>query len=356
MNIDLTKMWTDQLYKEFHHQCWYYKVKLQASLIQIEDNLTNWAEWDSLARTIRIKRALIENHSWYVVVEVLKHEMAHQYVTEHVSEHDTSHGLFFHSACERFAIEPWARTAAGRLPLTHSFNPNSQLSQEQEKILQRAKKLLQLANSSNENEAFLALKMAMDILSKHQLENHLNAEANNPQTLVLYFRKEKISRVTQRSLSILNHYFRVRLLTSTLFNPQTLRKEKIAEIVGLAHDVKFAEYIYAFLTREVESLWKKSKLSGRVQKNSYQLGILVGFEKKLDQEAQTLKHPSNSTALIHLDNAVTNFYHKKFPRIHAAQSSGTKILQSAYLSGQDAGGKIQIRRPMANSVFGGYLT
>lgn len=366
MNPDILKIWNEQLYKEFHHQCWYYKIKLKAPLISIENELAHWAEWDALARTIRIKRDLIERHSWYVVVEVLKHEMAHQYVSEYHDEFQADHGEHFKAACTRLAVEPWARTASGILPDTHTFQSSSQLSPEHEKILQRAKKLLQLASSSNVNESFLAMKMAMELLEKHKLEGFVKDQKDLPETLVIYFNKEKISRTTSRLLSILNSYFNVRVLSSTLYNAKTLKKEKIAEIVGFTQDVKFSEYIFEFLSRELEYLWKKvqkSGLSGRVDKNSYQLGVIAGLEKKLECESRENKKATQyysgnaEQALQNMESKVANYFYNKFPRIHTRRSSGTRISGAAYMTGQVAGGKIEIRRPISGqNGFGGYLT
>ena len=53
-----------------------------------------------------IARHLVLGHPWGAVVEVLKHEMAHQYVQEHLGVVDESaHGPAFRAVCEKLGID-----------------------------------------------------------------------------------------------------------------------------------------------------------------------------------------------------------------------------------------------------------
>src|SRR5437868_5340763 len=60
----------------------FFRRKLTPAAIELSDAGSRLGRWVSDLRTIEIARSLILSHPWGVVLEVLKHEMAHQYVYE----------------------------------------------------------------------------------------------------------------------------------------------------------------------------------------------------------------------------------------------------------------------------------
>ena len=65
---------------------------------------------------------LVTEHPWTVVLEVLRHEMAHQYVDEVLGVHDeTAHGPTFQAVCEARAIDG---RAAGVLEVDKARRPS----------------------------------------------------------------------------------------------------------------------------------------------------------------------------------------------------------------------------------------
>jgi hypothetical protein len=70
-----------------------------ASLVASRSRLGRWIE---STRTLEISRPLVLEQPWGIVVEVLKHEMAHQYVSEVLGErHETAHGPNFRPVVQR---------------------------------------------------------------------------------------------------------------------------------------------------------------------------------------------------------------------------------------------------------------
>ena len=59
---------------------------------------------------------LIEQHPWDIVVEVLKHEMAHQLADELLGGCESAHGVIFRDACRMLGVANWAAGAACDLP------------------------------------------------------------------------------------------------------------------------------------------------------------------------------------------------------------------------------------------------
>ena len=94
-----------------------FRRALRPAMIELSDATGRLGRWRSDVRSIEIARSLAVEQPWGVVVEVLKHEMAHQYVHEVLDVHDeTSHGPAFRDVCEKLGIDssaagmPAART------------------------------------------------------------------------------------------------------------------------------------------------------------------------------------------------------------------------------------------------------
>ncbi len=86
MPARLTRLWTKQLYREYTHILhWYDLTQAMAPVALAIASITNYGEWRPATRTIVMADHLIRDYPWNVVLEVLKHEMAHQYVHEVVS-------------------------------------------------------------------------------------------------------------------------------------------------------------------------------------------------------------------------------------------------------------------------------
>src|SRR6185503_10148901 len=68
----------------------FFKRKLLAPSIELADAPSRLGRWVPEIRTIEIARSLAVGHPWGVVVEVLKHEMAHQFVHEVLKVTDES--------------------------------------------------------------------------------------------------------------------------------------------------------------------------------------------------------------------------------------------------------------------------
>ncbi|MEI8257030.1 MAG: SprT-like domain-containing protein, partial [Deltaproteobacteria bacterium] len=80
--------------------------RLRAPQFRLIDTDAVLGRWSGEARCIEMSRTLLFDQSWAVVVEVLKHEMAHQYVDEVLGKHEEqAHGLAFRQVCRQFHID-----------------------------------------------------------------------------------------------------------------------------------------------------------------------------------------------------------------------------------------------------------
>jgi len=165
---DILRAWTDRLYTEYENILFHYRIRLNTPLIRISELTATWGQWAQLTRTITLSHRLIERHSWDVVVEILKHEMAHQLVDERLGGDDL-HGPVFRKACNMLGVADWAAKASGELPQEIPSWRNLAVTPEEERLLKRVEKLLSLAASTNEHEATLAMQRVRELYARHNL-------------------------------------------------------------------------------------------------------------------------------------------------------------------------------------------
>ena len=137
----------------------HFKGALKTPQIALSDATSFLARWLRALSTIEFSRAFVAKaESWGVVIEVLKHEMAHQYVHEILGEDESPHGPAFRAACERLGIDARARGL-----------PDAQLDPAGQRVLERVHKLLALAESDNRHEAEAAAAAAQRLMLRHNL-------------------------------------------------------------------------------------------------------------------------------------------------------------------------------------------
>jgi hypothetical protein len=367
---DLHRRWTNQLYKEHQDISWFYRIRLRPVIIQLSDMRSAWGKWDSFYRTITISTHLIENYSWDVVVEILKHEMAHQYVTEHFTHsQSTAHGDDFKTACKRLGVASWAMRAAGELPAQIPGLRERVISIEDQRLLDRVEKLLSLAQSANEHEAFLAMQKSREIFAKHNLEKIAQKKLDDSMdSTYLTRRKKKTDPVEAKILSILNDHFVVRVVHTSLFDAKSCEKYQAAEILGRRENILMAEYVYHFLRQQCDVLWQSFRTESAVHgsnRKSYQLGVLAGFDEKLagagaisKKIAQDFTEAGSSvSALLKIESSdLDEFIGTRYPRLSKRSWSGGRIDRGIFKEGQSEGRRLNLNRPLeSRGKFGGYL-
>ena len=79
----------------------YFKGALKLPQFELVTSRARLGRWIPDTRIIELSRPLVLEQPWGVVVEVLKHEMAHQYVAEVLGEHgESAHGPRFRAVCD----------------------------------------------------------------------------------------------------------------------------------------------------------------------------------------------------------------------------------------------------------------
>lgn len=232
-----------------------------------------WGHFNPSYLQIALNRKLIYQAKDSVVRDILKHELAH-YLTYILYKEVKPHGPEFHSVCERFGFPK--EVAAATLNLEEG-NISKEGDLNSERVLEKVKKLLSLAQSSNSHEAELATMKANDLLLRHNLA-FINEERIEPIYMDrLLMRKRKDTKLSA-IYSILKHFI-VRPVISQGKDSCCL------EVSGTLTNVKLAGYVASFLDQELDYLWKEAQkthsLSGLQAKNSFFLGVAEGFDQKM---------------------------------------------------------------------------
>lgn len=355
---ELRMAWNKKLYQywEYYNDI-YLAEALTRPVIQISKSEQKLGSWNGARRLLTISEFHIRQHPWLSVMEILRHEMAHQYVQEVLKvEDEFPHGPAFKHACERLRCRPCARAtpedlASEELPRT-----------EEDRLLLKIKKLLALADSPNENEAQAAMKKAHDLLFKHNIDI---VELDKERIFgIRCLGKVKGRRASYdfRLASILNEFFFVEVIWQWSYDAQKNKSGVVLQIHGTLENLDMAEYVYTYLLNVLGLLWAEYKgkegLSGPHERDRYFLGLLIGFYQKLHAQQIELKEAlRHEKSLIWKGDAkLKEFFQHHHPKICSTRPRGIMPTQ-AYFDGISKGHQITISRPIEDHrvEFGGYL-
>jgi hypothetical protein len=312
-----------------------FRFQLRRPAVMLVDSSVRLGLWNGGLRVIEITRSLLTDHGWGVLVEVLKHEMAHQYVDEILGQPDDSmHGAAFRRVCEERGIDA---SAAG-VPAT-AVDAGS----VDQHMLERVAKLLALAESSNEHEAQAAMSAAQRLMLKYNID--LAISGRQPAHTFRHL-GEATGRVSesQRILAgILGDHFFVQTIWVPVWRALEGKRGSVLEICGSLANLELAEYVHAFLNMTAERLFVEYRrtAAGRGAKRlTFIAGVMAGFRDRLDRE----RKKSKAEGLVWVgDAALDGFFRKRHPRIRwtrYAVGHGSE----AYARGREAGAKIVLHR------------
>ncbi|MDZ7695768.1 MAG: DUF2786 domain-containing protein [Deltaproteobacteria bacterium] len=354
--ISFQRAWIAELYREHESICWQYRVDLPRPIIEISQARREWGAWDARSRTLRISAHLIETHSWDITLNVFKHEMAHQIVTDLFGAAD-GHGILFKKACHMIGVPHKFREAGGDLPRRIRDFRDRGMASENMRMLEKVRKLLSLARSKNEHEAFLAMQKANELIEKHNIDRLAQDRASQLVYAIIHHKKKRIENYQRKICQILREHFFVDVIYSRLYDAADCQTYKTIELLGAVENVRIAEYVYHFLMHQMERLWERhrQKSLNRVAgtKRSYRLGVLKGFHDRLDREAKDRRQhyapeadgPDTLSALICTKDPKLNaFRQMRFPRLVNYRSSGARIHYDTFQAGVTDGERVRIHK------------
>ncbi len=330
---ELVKAWRGHAFK-----FGWMKAGLQPPQFRVFDNQDRWGQWTADKREMSFSRSLIHKRPWNEVIEVLKHEMAHQYVSEilHITD-EPPHGVTFQNVCKNNQIDAAPRGVPGANKIDAVNH-----------IVEKVRHLLELAKSDNENEARNAAETAHKMMLKYNIDLQEKNEQKGYTVRYLGEITGRIQKYTSQIAHLLSKFYFVEIIWIQTYDPRTKKKGHELEISGTEENVEAAEYIYDFLSRAAVESWKKKfddpafKLelhkefaqsfgmhNGAPQsvqgftvsaRSNYLLGFIRGFESQLKQaEIQE----QQAGLVLAKDIELENFYHTRHPHIRQlAKSNG----------------------------------
>jgi len=344
------------LHREHEAICWRYRVDLSRPMIEISSSSREWGAWNPDSRTLRISAALIMQHSWDATLNVFKHEMAHQIVTD-IFRTAEGHGPLFARACDMIGVPEAFRGPKGDAPRRIGDFRDEQIDSENMRMLDKVRKLLSLARSGNENEAFLAMQKANELIEKYNIDRIDHDRAAKLVYAIIHHKKKRIENYQRQICLILREHFFVNVVYSSLYDPADRQIYRTIELLGTVENVRIAEYVYYFLMNQMEILWKahQRKMSAPASgnKRSYRLGVLKGFHEKLDRQADAWTRqyrpepggPRTMSALILAqDRALKEFTKMRFPRLSTYRSAGANIDYGTFQAGINDGKQLNLHK------------
>jgi hypothetical protein len=320
----------------------HFKGGLRQPAIALDDAATRLGQWRSAERTIALQRSFVIEGGWGHVIEVLKHEMAHQYVSEVLGDPDAgAHGPAFRSLCERLGID--ARAAG--LPDTVDAAP----SEADGRLLQRIAKLLALAESPNQHEAELAMGEASRLMLKHNVE----APASHAYGFRHLGRPTGRTSEHERILAgLLADHFFVETIWVPVWRAHERKRGSVLEACGTPVNLELAEYVYAFLLHTAEALWRDYKRARAIRsdrdRRTFLAGVITGFREKLD--AQRKKHQTEGLIWVG-DTDLSRYLRKRHPYVRHTYHAGRPRTE-AHADGRAAGRNVVLHRPVTAGPSG----
>jgi hypothetical protein len=218
-------------------------------------------------------------------------------------------------------------------------------------IIEKIKKLLALANSSNEHEAALAAGHAQRLLSEHNLAMADIEATHKPD------KADKVETSVSKTLPKWLRYLSSGV--STAFDCQAVHfpSKGTMSFIGVGADVQVAAYTFAYLDRTVRRLctnYMKFHVSSTIpsrhrelMRQSYYLGAVSTINTRLrEQKVQT---PITTGALVPVKAGLIKQAMKEIGNLRTVRSRKSYINTDAYTKGQTDGRQVGIHKGIGGS-------
>lgn len=226
-----------------------------------------------------------------------------------------------------------------------------------ERIIDKIKKLLALADSDNENEAKLAMERASELLLRHNLALS-DVTINRPEIgeeiikegfRVIPAEDKFLLSIIEKFFFVKSYYVKQRWLGVTQYK---------LKFIGEPMNIEVASYTYAYLFASYRHLWLKYKRSiGATEKSrqAYYAGLNHGITFQLQQKTNSVQ---TETGLVVVKDPRISAYLSNM-NLKTSRASGYRSDQDASAAGALAGRELQIKRGLKAQkaqASGRYLT
>ncbi len=296
--------------------------------------------WERQARTLHLSARLIEHHPWREVIEVLRHEMAHQYVDEVLGVHDeTAHGPAFRAVCEARSIDGRASGALTEDPAAAA-------------VMRKVEALLALAGSDNEHEAKAAMGTAHRLMRKHNIAA-VGCPSQDAFSFIQLGTVRRRSPAHEKILAgILGAHFFVQPIWVEAFDSATGVRGRTLEVCGRKENLTIAQHVHSYMLETCERLWASYKKANGITANRdrrrFLQGVMVGFHEQLKDDAEVCEE----TGLVWKGDAgLEDWVSRRFPQLRSGRRTRMQT-NGAWAAGRAAGQKVIWRKPLESAGRG----
>jgi len=227
------------------------------------------------------------------------------------------------------------------------------------KIADKIKKLLNLAESSNEHEAKAAANMAQELMVKHNLKAMDLVSKEYDDSYLDEYSRESVEHKYVNDL--LQRFFFVNIVScrQSARCEKTKRIKRITklQVFGTTENVEIASYTYQFLLHAFSRLWKQYKSetgASTASKQSFMNGLWKGLKEQL---SETRRKVENETGLVVVkDHGIDQYQREKIGSTRNQKRSvyGSRD-HGALESGREQGKNLRISRGINQGHSGGVL-
>lgn len=237
--------------------------------------------------------------------------------------------------------------------------------------LDKARKLLRLAQSDNPNEAALAASRAQEIMERFKIESiSLDYEAQTaPDEPIRNFQADPLDDAGGTWRWRLAHA----VAEANQCKPYVVSGGR-PTVIGRPSDVATVRYIYSWLAREIDRLTQTHCAgNGRTYSNNFRIGAAETIAERIAEQRsqlhQTIRsEATNERALMVVEHSLATLEKRKeqveawqqahFKLVNSGSRRGGRLDSNARAEGRRAGNSISLR-PSSGSLspgFGGMLT
>ena len=323
--------------------------------ICVREDMHDWGAWlGGPIQRIELNVKLLTDYSWPILLEIMRHEVAHQVTEAIYGNSETPHGAHFRDICRLLGANPRASV----------LDPSTWTAQddrdERGRILARIRKLLALSDSTDLHEAETALCKAREIAAKYAIDLQEADDGSGEEFAIIclgetLYRK---NRVQLRLAHILHAFFEVRVLwhySPSLFGDKV---GSVMTVYGTPPRLRIAKYVYDCLVSFLDTAWTNycrehadsARIRCRNARRDFQLGLLDGIVETLWNSTPP---ETSSTALVETRGRLADFFAKRNPRTSPIRGRGLMVNRLLHGDGQEIGRRFTIKPGLENEGPGG---
>lgn len=222
-------------------------------------------------------------------------------------------------------------------------------------IAERIKKLLALAGSSNEHEAYLASQKALELQNQYNIDISLLEEKDIDIGETETELGGRVPMEWSYLLSLLQEYYHVEVIYRKGYRTTSY------VLIGEKGNIQIANYVLAYLKREIDNNYKKflkqhkaeNEVKGRNLRASYAAGFYKGIREVLNSTKKETISTAQERGLVVIDKKVSEYLKQKYPHLTRRAVQRRAYNSSAYSAGVTQGQNTTLNAGINGSSTGG---